>query len=77
MTKDLPKAGINVIIRVGKQQWYPGLVFNVDTDANDVEVKFMYAPSKIHNKFSFRNAGPVWCTSENIILVCKAPTCET
>ena len=40
--KDLPKTAIYVIISVGKQRWYPGLVLNVDTDANDAEAKFMY-----------------------------------
>ena len=74
--KDLPKAGIYVIIRVEKQRWHPGLVLNVDTDANDAEVKFMYPSSKKYNRLSFGNTGPVWCRSENIVPVCKAPTCH-
>ena len=74
--KDLPKADIYVIIGAGKQQWYPDLILNVDTDANDVEVKFMYPSAKKHNEFSFGNTGLVWCTSEIIIPVCKAPTCN-
>ena len=44
--RDFPKTGSYVIISVGKQQWYPGLVMNVDTDANDVEVKYMYFSAK-------------------------------
>ena len=74
--KGLPKAGIYEIIRVGKQRWYTGLVLNVDTDANDVGVKFMYPSAKQNNTLSFGNGGLVWCTSKNIILVCKVPTCD-
>ena len=71
--KDLPNAGRYV---VWKQQWCPGLVVNVDKDANDFEVKFMYPSAKKHNKFCFGNAGPVWCTAGNIILVSEAPKCD-
>ena len=40
---------------------------NVDADANDVEVIFMYPSAKKHDNFSLGNAGPVWCSAETII----------
>ena len=49
------------------------MITNVDSDANEVEVKFMY-PSG--NKFNFGTADPIGCTATNIILICEAPTCN-
>ena len=49
---------------------------SVDPEATDVEVKFMYPSGKGKNKFIFGSADPVWCTAENIVLVCDAPTCD-
>ena len=75
-TSEIPKPGSYVIIRQGKQRWYPGLITNVDSDANEVEVKFMYPSGKKRNKFNFGTADPIWCTAKNIILICEAPTCD-
>ena len=74
-TSEIPKPGNHVIIRQGKQRWNPGLITNVDSDANEVEVKFMYPFGKKRNKFNFGTADPIWCTAKNI-LICEAPTCD-
>ena len=47
-----------------------------DTDANDVEVKFMYSSAKKQTNLALRNAGPVWYKAENIVIVCEALTCD-
>ena len=51
-TSEIPKLGSYVIIRQGKQRWYPGLITNVDSDANEVEVKFMYPSGKKRNNLT-------------------------
>ena len=64
----LPKVGTYVIIRKGKAIWYPGLVMDVDNDA-EIEVRFMYPSGNKRNKFNFGNADPVWCPVENVVSV--------
>ena len=32
---------------------------DIDNDANEIEVKFMYPSGNKHNKFNFGNADPV------------------
>ena len=64
----LPKVGTHVIIWKGKTIWYCGLVMDIDNDANEIEVKFMYPSGNKHNKFNFGNADPVWCPVENVVL---------
>ena len=72
----LLKVGTYVIIRKGETIWYPGLVIDVDNDANEIEVKFMYPSGNKCNKFSFGNADPVWCPVENVVLEREAPACD-
>ena len=72
----LPKVGTYVIIQKGKTIWYPGLVMDVDNDANEIEVKFMYPSGNKRNKFNFGNADPMWCPVENVVLECEAPACD-
>ena len=64
------------IIRKGKTVWYPGLVMNADNDGNQIEVKFLYPSRNKRNKFNFGNADLVWCTVENVVLVCESPVCD-
>ena len=72
----LPKVGTYVIIRKGKMIWYPGLVMDVDNDANEIEVKFMYPSGNKRNKFDFGDADPMWCPVQNVVLECEAPACD-
>ena len=74
--KDFPNPGSYVIKRHGKRRWYPRLILNVDPEANDVEVKFMYPSGKGRNKFIFGAADLVLCAAENIVLVCDTPMCN-
>ena len=65
-----------MIIRKGETIWYPGLVIDVDNDANEIEVKFMYPSGNKRNKFNFGNADLVWCPVENVVFECEAPACD-
>ena len=60
---EIPKPGSYVVITQGKQRCYPGLITNVDSDTNEVEIKFMYPSSKKRNKFNFGTADPIWSTA--------------